>query len=431
MVTTRVQDWVSTTGSGAQPLWPENMPFSNVNDHGRALMAAVRDWYNAGGWLEYGTGTGPPTAEYISGTQFRVSGADVTAFWEAGRSVKAVGPLTGTIYGHVVSSAYSSNTTVTVQWEGGDVLGADTALLVYGSAMANATQLPWLANARIYLDAGGDTYIEAVGDNDVSFVVGGSASYRMTPNAFTIEGDSPGSEEGPSIALKRQSASPADNDSLGTFYFIGRDADLNDVTYAKMTARTVAVTNTAETGRLYWYFMTAGTQSLYGTMDGEAISWGKGDADQGVTAGAELSTNGTVYATRDAGLALALNRLTSVGQIASFKNAGTEVGALTTVAGGVHLSSADDVIALTGQVRLGSGVIEKWGASTSDNGGAVTVTFATAYPTRCTNVSIGVLSSSARSYTVEAIGTTAFTFSVWNAGGSRVVESVRWTAWGY
>lgn len=33
-----VESWISSTGSGVQALFPENMPFKNVNDHG-----ALRD----------------------------------------------------------------------------------------------------------------------------------------------------------------------------------------------------------------------------------------------------------------------------------------------------------------------------------------------------------------------------------------------------
>ena len=99
----------------------EGMLPSNINNAIRAQLADIREWYNDAQWVIYGDGDGSHTFAYASSTSFTVAGSNVTAFYHAGRRVKAVGSSTGTIVGTISSSSFSSDTTVNVTWESGSL----------------------------------------------------------------------------------------------------------------------------------------------------------------------------------------------------------------------------------------------------------------------------------------------------------------------
>ena len=87
---------------------------ATVNNSARQNMADS--------WFQYGTGS-KSTVEpaYGSSTSFTIAGVDVTSYWHASRRVKAVGSSTGTIYGSISSSSFSTNTTVNVTWDSGSL----------------------------------------------------------------------------------------------------------------------------------------------------------------------------------------------------------------------------------------------------------------------------------------------------------------------
>lgn len=95
--------------------------------HARLFTADLRAMVNDLPWFQYGTGDQGAgfvavPAVYASGTSFTITGADVTAVYSANRRVRAVGTLTGTIYGSISSSSFASNiTTVNVTWDSGSL----------------------------------------------------------------------------------------------------------------------------------------------------------------------------------------------------------------------------------------------------------------------------------------------------------------------
>ena len=99
----------------------EGMLPSNINNAFRSVMADIRQHYNAAEWIEYGDGAGTYTATYASATSFTIDGTDVTAIYHAGRRVKVVASTPGTIYGTVSSTSFSTNTTVNVTWDSGNL----------------------------------------------------------------------------------------------------------------------------------------------------------------------------------------------------------------------------------------------------------------------------------------------------------------------
>ena len=99
----------------------EGMLPSNLNNAIRALMKNTRDWYNDSQWVEYGDGSNSYTAAYASATSFTIAGVDVTSFYHADRRIKVIAPTPGTIYGTISSSSFSTNTTVNVTWDSGNL----------------------------------------------------------------------------------------------------------------------------------------------------------------------------------------------------------------------------------------------------------------------------------------------------------------------
>ena len=107
----------------------EGMLPSNINNAFRGLAAEIREFYNDSQWVIYGDGDGSFTAAYASATSFTIAGSDVTAFYHAGRRIKAVGSSTGTIVGTIASSSFSTNTTVNVTWDSGSL--SNESLTIY------------------------------------------------------------------------------------------------------------------------------------------------------------------------------------------------------------------------------------------------------------------------------------------------------------
>ena len=112
----------------------EGMLPSNINNAFRGLAAEIREFYNDSQWVIYGDGDGSFTAAYASATSFTIAGSDVTAFYHAGRRIKAVGSSTGTIVGTIASSSFSTNTTVNVTWDSGSL--SSESLTIYVGALS-------------------------------------------------------------------------------------------------------------------------------------------------------------------------------------------------------------------------------------------------------------------------------------------------------
>jgi hypothetical protein len=99
----------------------EGMIPSTLNNALRAILADTREWYNDSQWVIYGDGDSAFTFTYVSATTFTVDGSDVTSFYHANRRVRATGSATGTIFGTISSSSFSTNTSVIVTWDSGSL----------------------------------------------------------------------------------------------------------------------------------------------------------------------------------------------------------------------------------------------------------------------------------------------------------------------
>ena len=152
-----IKDYSSTAGSNTSIggiSIAEGMLPSNINNAFRGLTADIREWYNDSQWVIYGDGDSTFTIAYASSTSFTVSGVDVTSFYHVGRRVKAIGSSTGTIYGTISATTFSTNTTVTVTWDSGS-LSNETITIYVGALSKTNDSIPELVitNAKISASA--------------------------------------------------------------------------------------------------------------------------------------------------------------------------------------------------------------------------------------------------------------------------------------
>jgi len=175
----------TATGTGSVSI-AEGMLPSNVNNAMRDIMADIRQWYNSAEWIEYGDGAGSYTPAYASGTSFTIAGADVTSAYHVGRRVKAVGSSTGTIYGSITATSFSTNTTVTVSWDSGS-LSSESLTIYIGITSATNTSMPETPSITgdYTLDVSGDIILDADG-GDVFFKDGGTTFGSATNSSGNL-----------------------------------------------------------------------------------------------------------------------------------------------------------------------------------------------------------------------------------------------------
>lgn len=431
-----IESFISSTGVGTQPLYPEGMAFRQVNDDARTLMANVRDWYNDAFWIEYGSGSGTPAVAYLSTSSVRIASVDVSTVYHVGRPVRIRGTLTGTIYGYVSSVAYTGgNTDVTLTALTGTLV-SETIRVWIGLVPANVVSVPALRGNKLYFNSALDNYWFSSSEDEMALVVNGKRTLTVNEGDFTVESDDTGSSEGPAIVMKRDSASPAANDSLGVLYWVGKDSNLNDTTYVKWSGRIVTETDSSESGRMYFYAMRSGSQSLYGYMDGNAFGYGldKGDTDDGATVGVELQRDGQTYVTASEQEALVVRRNTSVGRLVNLKYGTTVVGAMDVETTTLAITTNKVSKAQNGYSRGLDGVYYQWGTATSSSSADTTITFPIAFPTACRSFTGTTVSTSVTQRVVQlnaAPSTTEAVVRVVNNGGSRVTDTFQWFAVGY
>ena len=116
----------------------EGMPPSNVNNAIRNELSDIRTYLNDKEWFIVGDRDGACTFTRASSTSVTVASTNVTSDYHAKRRVKIVGSNTGTIYGIVSSSSFSTNTTINFTFDSGSISGSDSTVDVYvGSPYTN------------------------------------------------------------------------------------------------------------------------------------------------------------------------------------------------------------------------------------------------------------------------------------------------------
>ena len=141
----------------------EGMLPSSINNALRAILADTREWYNDSQWVIYGDGDASFTFAYASATSFTVAGVDVTSFYHANRRVKIIGSTTGTIYGTISSSSFSTNTTVNVTLDSGAIQNESITVYV-GALSATNRSIPDGIVATATLADGSVTTVKIAAD---------------------------------------------------------------------------------------------------------------------------------------------------------------------------------------------------------------------------------------------------------------------------
>lgn len=159
---------------------------------------------------------------------------------------------------------------------------------------------------------------------------------RFSDGSLRILSDDAGASSGPVLALDRNSASPADDDVVGSLEFRGRDDGGTSTTYGRVLGEIVDVTDATEDGRLKLGVMTAGTMTNLLTLEpgtlftpsASTLLVGKSATNTIATAGHELNGAGWSQHTRSANMVMALNRTGSIGTIEGFYYAGSLKGSI-------------------------------------------------------------------------------------------------------
>jgi hypothetical protein len=116
----------------------EGMSPSAVNNSMREIVKDIRDGFNDKEWFILGDGDQGTTFSRASASSITVA-SDISSSHHVGRRVKVVGSNTGTIYGKIATSSYSSpNTTITFTFDSSSISSSDTTVDVYvGSTFSN------------------------------------------------------------------------------------------------------------------------------------------------------------------------------------------------------------------------------------------------------------------------------------------------------
>jgi hypothetical protein len=157
--TTQANNTTLNTISVAEGMLP-----SNINNAIRALMKNTREWFNDSQWVEYGDGDGAYTATYASATSFTIAGVDVTAIYHADRRIKITAATPGTIYGTISSSTFSTDTTVNVTWDSGNLSNEAIDNLYIGAISKTNTSIPGGVIGSIQLADGSVTTVKIAAD---------------------------------------------------------------------------------------------------------------------------------------------------------------------------------------------------------------------------------------------------------------------------
>ena len=126
--------------------------------------------------------------------------------------------------------------------------------------VTTATTITNLGNVLLPTD-GASIYFGA--DSDVSLIHSADSGLTLSAGAnatqLSITSTNDGASVAPTIALVRDSGSPADNDQLGYINFVGDDSGGNQTSYAQMYAVVTDVTDTEEDSEFYINTVKAGS----------------------------------------------------------------------------------------------------------------------------------------------------------------------------
>jgi len=260
----------------------EGCPPSTINNAIRNELADLRTYLNDSSWFIVGDGDGACTFTYSSGTAVTVASTDVTTAYHANRRCKVVGTNTGTIYGFIASSSFSTNSTVNFTFDSGSISASDATVDVYlgspytniatsnipATAVSAKTTITSIDSANDYmliwdatdsalkkatvantvthqdLDFEGDSGSSSVDLDSQSFDIAGGSGITTTASGqtLTVAGDDA------STSAKGVASFSSDNFSASSGAISIKDAGIANAELGDMAANTVKVRNANSSG---------------------------------------------------------------------------------------------------------------------------------------------------------------------------------------
>jgi len=183
---------------------------SDVNNSIRSQLADVRSGFNDKEWFLLGDGDQTTTFNRASASSVTVA-SNISSTYHVGRRVKIIGSATGTIFGKIATSSFSSpNTTITFTFDSGTINSGDSTVDVYVGSPATNPAIPVLhdtslgtsqvlppsqGSVKTYVDAqitgqdldfAGDTGTSAVDLDSQTFTIAGGEGIDTTASGQTL-----------------------------------------------------------------------------------------------------------------------------------------------------------------------------------------------------------------------------------------------------
>jgi hypothetical protein len=156
----------------------------------------------------------------------------------------------------------------------------DTGIIMERGSTGDNAIMMWDESADKFVVATTTATADATGnishtkaDFEGADIKGTTGTFTSTGigTVLTVTGTGDDGTEGPGLVIKRNSASPADDDKLGALIFKGENDADQAVTYGKISANALDVSDGTEDGQLDFKVITNGSSATVATLDATAL----------------------------------------------------------------------------------------------------------------------------------------------------------------
>ena len=156
----------------------------------------------------------------------------------------------------------------------------DTGIIMERGSTGDNAIMMWDESADKFVVATTTATADATGnishtkaDFEGADIIGTTGTFTSTGigTVLTVTGTGDDGTEGPALVIKRNSASPADDDKLGALVFKGENDADQAVTYGKISANALDVSDGTEDGQLDFKVITNGSSATVATLDATAL----------------------------------------------------------------------------------------------------------------------------------------------------------------